>query len=226
MNHASLLQVNDLSHSLTTGRESITILNGVNFTIDHAQSVAIIGESGSGKSTLLSLLAGLDQADSGEIIIDGENICQMNEDGRAQFRAQTMGFVFQSFQLMPTYTALENVMLPLELQGKGQDISQRAEALLTRVGLQERLSHYPHQLSGGEQQRVALARAFVGAPRILFADEPTGNLDPKTSEVIADLMFELNSERQTTLVLVTHEKSLAKRCVRRLQLRNGQIEEA
>ncbi len=184
-----------------------------------------MGESGTGKSTLLSLLAGLDQADRGEIVIDGQDICQMDEDGRAQFRAQTMGFVFQSFHLMPTYTALENVMLPLELQGGDVDSRAQAQVLLSRTGLQDRLSHYPHQLSGGEQQRVALARAFVATPRILFADEPTGNLDPKTSDLIADLMFELNQEQKTTLILVTHEKSLAKRCERRLRLLNGQIEE-
>lgn len=222
------ITVNNLSRSLSTADETIAILSQVEFTIERAQSVAIMGESGSGKSTLLGLLAGLDQADSGEILIDGQDICKLNEDGRASFRASNMGFVFQSFQLMPTYTALENVMLPLELQGtvSNQDIRAQATALLARTGLAARLNHYPHQLSGGEQQRVALARAFIAQPKILFADEPTGNLDSKTSALIIELMFELNEEHQTTLVLVTHEDSLANRCQARLRLVNSQIEAA
>lgn len=228
MHITPFITVNNLSRSLSTADETIAILNQVEFTIERAESVAIMGESGSGKSTLLGLLAGLDQADSGEIFIDGQDICKLNEDGRALFRARNMGFVFQSFQLMPTYTALENVMLPLELQGvaSNQDIRTQATALLARTGLASRLNHYPHQLSGGEQQRVALARAFIAQPKILFADEPTGNLDSKTSALIIELMFELNNEHQTTLVLVTHEESLANRCQRRLRLVNSQIETA
>ncbi len=208
------------------------MLDGVDFSIDHAQTVAIVGESGSGKSTLLGLLAGLDLADTGQVQIDGVDICALDEDARAQVRAELMGFVFQSFQLMATYTALENVMLPLELQSteakadlSTKEIKPKATKMLARVGLEQRLSHYPHQLSGGEQQRVALARAFVTEPKILFADEPTGNLDPNTSELIADLMFELNQEHQTTLILVTHEQQLAQRCTRRLRLINGKVEE-
>lgn len=222
------ITVNNLSRSLSTADETIAILNQIEFTIERAESVAIMGESGAGKSTLLGLLAGLDQADSGEIFIDDQDICKLNEDGRALFRARNMGFVFQSFQLMPTYTALENVMLPLELQGaaSSRDIRTQATALLARTGLASRLNHYPHQLSGGEQQRVALARAFIAQPKILFADEPTGNLDSKTSALIIELMFELNDEHQTTLVLVTHEESLANRCQRRLRLVNSQIEAA
>ncbi len=217
--------VRDISRSVSMGDEHIQILKQINFDIEAGQSAAIIGESGSGKSTLLGLLAGLDTPDSGSIIIDKQNICQMDEDGRAGFRSQYMGFVFQSFQLMPTYSALENVMLPIELKGEASDSREKAEQLLERVGLSHRLSHYPHQLSGGEQQRVALARAFVGTPKILFADEPTGNLDGKTSELITDLMFELNQEHQTTLILVTHELKLAGLCQRKLALIDGMINE-
>ena len=217
--------VRDISRSVSMGEENIQILKQINFDIDAGQSAAIIGESGSGKSTLLGLLAGLDTPDHGSIIIDQQNICNMDEDGRAAFRSQYMGFVFQSFQLMPTYSALENVMLPIELKGETSDSREKAQQLLDRVGLSHRLSHYPHQLSGGEQQRVALARAFVGTPKILFADEPTGNLDSKTSELITDLMFELNQEHQTTLILVTHEIKLADLCQRKLTLIDGMINE-
>lgn len=221
-NHA-YLDVRNLHRSVIMADHTIQILNGVSFGVDAGESVAITGESGSGKSTLLGLMAGLDSADSGEIMIDGQNITGMDEDGRAAFRAQYMGFVFQSFQLMPTYSALENVMLPLELAGDATNINARAAALLDRVGLSHRLAHYPHQLSGGEQQRVALARAFINTPRVLFADEPTGNLDSKTSDVITQLMFELNLEHHTTLILVTHEKSLANQCRRQLELADGQV---
>ncbi len=222
---SSYICVRDLSRTIAMAEEKIEILISVRFNIAAGESVAITGESGSGKSTLLGLLAGLDVADSGEIVIDGQDICKMDEDGRAAFRSRYMGFVFQSFQLMPTYTALENVMLPVELSGKWSDSSQLAEASLQRVGLQHRMKHYPHQLSGGEQQRVALARAFVATPKILFADEPTGNLDDKTSDVIIDLMFRLNDESGTTLILVTHEIGLARKCKRRLNLKDGKIEE-
>lgn len=217
------IDVQKLHRSVIMADQTIQILNGVSFSVDAGESIAITGESGSGKSTLLGLMAGLDSADSGEIIIDGQNITGMDEDGRAAFRAQYMGFVFQSFQLMPTYSALENVMLPLELAGGTSDITVKAEALLDRVGLSHRLDHYPHQLSGGEQQRVALARAFINTPRVLFADEPTGNLDSKTSDVITRLMFELNREHHTTLILVTHEKSLADQCTRQLELADGRV---
>ena len=217
------LHVRDLSRSVVMADHTIQILSKVSFSINAGESVAIVGESGSGKSTLLGLLAGLDNADSGEIYIDGHNITRLDEDGRAAFRASYMGFVFQSFQLMSTYSALENVMLPMELKGKAVNIQDKAAALLDRVGLSHRLNHYPHQLSGGEQQRVALARAFINTPKILFADEPTGNLDRKTSEVITRLMFELNLEHQTTLILVTHEQKLANLCTRHLELADGQV---
>ena len=224
-NNNAYIKVHDLSRSVSMGEEHIQILKTIDFDIEAGQSAAITGESGSGKSTLLGLLAGLDTPDKGSIVIDQEDICQMDEDGRAAFRSQYMGFVFQSFQLMPTYSALENVMLPLELQGNHKDSRDKAEQLLKRVGLSHRLGHYPHQLSGGEQQRVALARAFVSTPKILFADEPTGNLDSKTSDLITDLMFELNQEQETTLILVTHELTLADLCQRKLQLIDGMIHE-
>ena len=217
------LDVRSVYRSVVMADDSIQILSDVSFSIDAGESVAIVGESGSGKSTLLGLMAGLDSADAGEIFIDGHNITSLDEDGRAAFRARYMGFVFQSFQLMPTYSALENVMLPLELKGQATNINDKASTLLDRVGLSHRLNHYPHQLSGGEQQRVALARAFINTPQILFADEPTGNLDTKTSDVITQLMFELNLEHHTTLVLVTHEKKLANQCRRQLELADGQV---
>lgn len=223
INNQAYLQVRNLSRSVIMADHTIQILNNVSFCIDAGESVAIVGESGSGKSTLLGLLAGLDSADSGEILIDGHNITTLDEDGRAAFRAEYMGFVFQSFQLMPTYSALENVMLPMELNGSRANIKEKASKLLDRVGLSHRIHHYPHQLSGGEQQRVALARAFINTPKILFADEPTGNLDRKTSELIIKLMFELNQEHRTTLVLVTHEQKLAKQCKRHLELADGQV---
>ncbi len=203
----------------------IDILTGVNLQIKHGESVAIVGASGSGKSTLLGLLAGLDQATSGEIFIDDEEISTLTEDQRAQIRSHMVGFVFQSFQLLPSLSALENVMFPLELQGK-LHAQEAALALLKRVGLEKRYSHYPKQLSGGEQQRVAIARAFVTQPKILFADEPTGNLDKATGENIINLLFEMNQEKNTTLVIVTHDDSLAQRCERCLLLENGQLHHA
>jgi putative ABC transport system ATP-binding protein len=200
----------------------LEILKGITLEIKSGEAVAIIGASGSGKSTLLGLLAGLDEASAGSIDIDGTDLGALNEDGRAQFRAQNIGFVFQSFQLLPALTALENVMLPLELQGQS-NVAQQAESFLERVELGDRMGHYPLQLSGGEQQRVAIARAFANKPAILFADEPTGNLDTRTGEHIIDLLFELNQEEGTTLVLVTHDAALAERCQRRIRLDGGAL---
>ncbi len=202
--------------------EELEILKGINLEIKSGESVAIVGASGSGKSTLLGLLAGLDQASGGRVVIGGTDLGQLDEDGRALFRGREIGFVFQSFQLLPALTALENVMLPLELQGEG-DARAQAENFLQRVELGPRMTHYPRQLSGGEQQRVAIARAFAARPRILFADEPTGNLDTRTGGHIVDLLFELNREEGTTLVLVTHDRSLADRCERCLTLEAGAL---
>lgn len=204
----------------------LVILADVAFDIARGESVAVVGASGSGKSTLLSLLAGLDTPSSGEVHLDGALLSALDEDGRAKLRGEKVGFVFQSFQLLPSLTALENVMLPLELRGSassGASIEARAQAILQRVGLGERLTHYPRQLSGGEQQRVALARAFVTQPAVLFADEPTGNLDTHTGESIIALLFELNRDMGTTLVLVTHDDALAARCTRRLRLDAGRL---
>ncbi len=200
----------------------LEILKGINLEIKSGESVAIVGASGSGKSTLLGLLAGLDEATAGSVVVGGTDLGRLDEDGRAAFRARHVGFVFQSFQLLPALTALENVMLPLELQ-REPDARRQAESFLERVGLAERTDHYPRQLSGGEQQRVAIARAFAARPDILFADEPTGNLDTRTGHRITDLLFELNSEEGTTLVLVTHDPQLAGRCERRLQLDAGAL---
>jgi putative ABC transport system ATP-binding protein len=200
----------------------LEILKGITLEIKSGESVAIVGASGSGKSTLLGLLAGLDEATAGGVNIDGTDLGALDEDGRANFRARYVGFVFQSFQLLPALTALENVMLPLELQGHSQ-VRQQAEHYLQRVELADRMDHYPLQLSGGEQQRVALARAFASKPAILFADEPTGNLDTHTGQNIIDLLFELNREEGTTLVLVTHDQALAERCQRRLRLDGGAL---
>ncbi|KAA2284456.1 ABC transporter ATP-binding protein [Arenimonas fontis] len=200
----------------------LTILDGVGFTISRGEAVAIVGASGSGKSTLLSLLAGLDLPSSGHVELGGERLDRLDEDGRARVRGDKVGFVFQNFQLLPSLTALENVMLPLELRGD-RDCEGPARAILAQVGLGERLGHYPRQLSGGEQQRVALARAFVTRPALLFADEPTGNLDTHTGQAIVDLLFRLNREAGTTLVLVTHDDRLAARCDRVLRLDAGRL---
>ncbi|MGB0965259.1 MAG: ABC transporter ATP-binding protein [Litorivicinus sp.] len=221
----AVLQVNDLAKRVQLEEESITILESVNLTINPGESVAIIGPSGSGKSTLLSLLAGLDQPSGGSIHLMGQPFDALSEDGRAAARAGTVGFVFQNFQLLPALTALENVMLPLELQGE-PEAKSRAARLLDQVGLNHRMEHLPGRLSGGEQQRVAIARAFAARPKLLFADEPTGNLDAKNSEKIEALLFDLNREYGTTLVLVTHDTQLAQRCQRRLVLDNGTLEEA
>jgi putative ABC transport system ATP-binding protein len=212
-----------LRKTVASGDEALVILSELSLDIASGESVAIVGQSGSGKTTLLSLLAGLDLPTSGEIVLDGHTLAGMDEDARAELRAGRVGFVFQSFQLLAGFTALENVMLPAELAGL-DDPTGRARAALQQVGLGARLQHYPHQLSGGEQQRVALARAFAGQPKILFADEPTGNLDTTTGQKIIDLLFELNRASATTLVLVTHDDALAGRCHRILRLREGRLD--
>jgi len=201
----------------------LVILRGISLEIKAGETVAIVGASGSGKSTLLGLMAGLDLATGGDVLIDGVSLSELDEDGRAALRGQKIGFVFQSFQLLPALTALENVMLPLELSGVA-DPGARAKEYLDRVGLSHRLDHYPTTLSGGEQQRVAIARAFAARPVILFADEPTGNLDGDTGARVIDLLFELNASEGTTLVLVTHDDRLAARCDRCLRLTNGELE--
>ena len=217
-----LLRADRLTKTVKSGDAPLTILDGVTFDIAPGESVAIVGASGSGKTTLLGLLAGLDRPSEGEVWVGGHALSGLDEDARAALRQRLLGFVFQSFQLLPALTALENVMLPLELAGAG-DTAGRARSWLDRVGLAKRTTHYPKQLSGGEQQRVAIARAFAGDPKLLMADEPTGNLDGATGAEIADLMFSLNRERGTTLVLVTHDDALASRCTRRLSLASGRL---
>ena len=199
---------------------TLTILDDVGFSVERGDTVAIVGASGSGKSTLLALMAGLDTPTAGQVFIDGEAMSSLDEDGRARVRGKKVGFVFQNFQLLDSLTALENVMLPLELRGDA-DPASPAKAILQKVGLAARLDHYPRQLSGGEQQRVALARAFVTRPSLLFADEPTGNLDTRTGQAIIELLFDLNRAAGTTLVLVTHDEHLAVRCARTLRLDGG-----
>jgi putative ABC transport system ATP-binding protein len=211
-----------LGKTVPNGATGLTILSDVSFRVQAGEAVAIVGASGSGKSTLLGLLAGLDTPTAGKVHINGQDLFALDEDGRAAVRARMVGFVFQSFQLLPAMTALENVMLPLELAGSSE-AGADARQMLARVGLGERLSHYPKQLSGGEQQRVAIARAFVTAPSLLLADEPTGNLDAATGHQIIDLMFGLNRERGTTLVLVTHDEALSQRCDRVLRLASGRL---
>ena len=215
-----LISVAHVFKSVTDSSGTLTILRDIDFSLSAGETLAIVGASGSGKSTLLSLMAGLDTPSQGSVHVAGQDLFSLSEDERAQVRAQHMGFVFQSFQLMANLTALENVMLPLELSGKS-GIVATATAMLQRVGLGERLKHYPKVLSGGEQQRVALARAFVMNPEILLADEPTGSLDHATGETILNLMFELNQELGTTLVLVTHDERVAARCQRRLVIEAG-----
>jgi putative ABC transport system ATP-binding protein len=214
-----------LGRRVTTAAGPLEILSDIDLEINAAESVAIVGVSGSGKSTLLGLLAGLDLPSSGEVRLAGQRLNDLDEDGRARVRGQLTGFVFQSFQLLESLTALENVMLPLELSGSSRARQQAAE-LLARVGLEARLGHYPRQLSGGEQQRVAIARAFSMQPAILFADEPTGNLDTETGAHIIDLLFELNREHATTLILVTHDDRIAARCGRAIRLDGGRIQGA
>jgi len=218
----AVLAASNVSKQVSSPEGSLTILSNVSFAIDKGDSVAVIGASGAGKSTLLALLAGLDLPTEGEIWLDGVNLTNLDEDGRAAIRAANVGFVFQSFHLVPSLNALENVMLPLELAGKDSP-RQKALEILQQVGLTERWSHYPAQLSGGEKQRVAIARAFATEPAVLFADEPTGNLDSRTGGHVMDLMFELNRDSSTTLVLVTHDKSLAARCDRIIGLDGGRL---
>jgi len=215
-----MIKAERLQKRVDVAGEELEILRGIDLEIKSGEAVAIVGASGSGKSTLLGLLAGLDTPSSGRVVIDGVDLGELSEDGRAVLRSQKVGFVFQSFQLLPGLTALENVMLPLELAGR-QGALQPARDYLERVGLGPRLKHYPRQLSGGEQQRVAIARAFAAHPAILFADEPTGNLDTATGNTIIDLLFRLNGEQGTTLVLVTHEERLAARCDRSLHMDAG-----
>ncbi|NGY06576.1 ABC transporter ATP-binding protein [Solimonas terrae] len=223
MASSSAVRASGVSKQVSSGGQPLTILDHVDLDVAAGESLAIVGSSGSGKTTLLSLLAGLDLPSSGEIALAGTSLNGLDEDARAALRAGRVGFVFQSFQLLAGFTALENVMLPVELAGLG-DARARATAALESVGLSARLGHYPQQLSGGEQQRVALARAFCGEPQILFADEPTGNLDTITGGHIIELMFELNRARNTTLVLVTHDATLAARCGRRLTLASGRVQ--
>ncbi len=217
-----ILWTDALTKQVSTGDENLTILRDITLEVNAGEAVAIVGASGSGKSTLLGLLAGLDTPTSGKVHLDGTDIFTLDEDSRAALRGKSLGFVFQSFQLLPALTALENVMLPLELSGVNAAEST-ARKLLQRVGLELRMHHYPKQLSGGEQQRVAIARAFVTDPKLLLADEPTGNLDSSTGTQIIDLMFELNREHGTTLVLVTHDENLSKRCLRQIRLVDGML---
>ncbi|WP_067515976.1 ABC transporter ATP-binding protein [Endozoicomonas ascidiicola] len=217
------VSASSLEKTVVTRDNSLTILSGLDLEIKSGESVAIVGTSGSGKSTLLGILAGLDLPSSGTVSLAGKRIDALDEDARAKVRGEHTGFVFQSFQLLANLTALENVMLPLELAGVDNP-EERAKSLLVRVGLEHRLTHYPKQLSGGEQQRVAIARAFAGEPEILFADEPTGNLDEHTGESIIELLFEVNRERGTTIILVTHDMDLARRCQRVLKLHGGKLE--
>ena len=220
-----MIKTENLQKRVPMAGGELEILKGISLEIKSGESVAIVGASGSGKSTLLGLLAGLDEASGGRVIIGDTDLAELNEDGRAEFRGREVGFVFQSFQLLPALTALENVMLPLELQGH-RNAREQAANYLQRVGLEPRMDHYPRQLSGGEQLRVAIARAFAAEPAILFADEPTGNLDTLTGSHIIDLLFELNAQEGTTLVLVTHDQVLAARCERRLFMEAGTLVEA
>ncbi len=217
-----MIETRDLVKSVDTSEGVLTILKGVSLKFEAGEAVAIVGASGSGKSTLLGLMAGLDVSSSGEIILDGHELSSLDEEERAVLRGQLVGFVFQSFQLLPSLTALENVMLPIELKGDAA-AREKAVDLLDRVGLTERWHHYPNQLSGGEQQRIAIARAFATEARILFADEPTGNLDTATGAKIVDLLFDLNKAFSTTLVLVTHDERLAARCDRQVRLVAGEV---
>ena len=219
-NPSPIVAARGLSKSVANGAQSLAILQDIGLAVLPGEAVAIVGASGSGKSTLLGLLAGLDVPSAGSVELAGQDLYSLDEDGRAALRARLLGFVFQSFQLLPALNALENVMLPLELAGVA-DAASAAAAMLDRVGLGERLRHYPKTLSGGEQQRVALARAFVMKPQLLLADEPTGNLDAATGAGVIELLFELNAERGTTLILVTHDDELARRCARVIRLAGG-----
>tara|TARA_B100000900_G_scaffold297089_1_gene255633 strand:- start:683 stop:1348 length:666 start_codon:yes stop_codon:yes gene_type:complete len=218
----TILTAKGLRKKVSSGMSDLVILDDINFSLEEGKSLAITGPSGSGKSTLLGLLAGLDTATSGDIYLDGVNLNNLNEEERALLRKDKVGFVFQSFELLPSLTALENVMLPSELKSE-DDPQDRGEYFLERVGLIDRKNHYPNQLSGGEQQRVAIARAFACSAKILFADEPTGNLDPKNGKLISDLLFEVNSESDNALVIVTHDQELAELCDKKIELKLGKI---
>ncbi|MAH55154.1 MAG: ABC transporter ATP-binding protein [Aestuariibacter sp.] len=219
-----MIETKNITKTVTTSEGSLQILQPISFQVKPGESIAIVGASGSGKSTLLSLLAGLDEVSAGEIFLDDAPLHTMDEEQRAQLRGAKVGFIFQSFMLVQSLTAIENVMLPAEIAGLS-DPKKRAQDILEQVGLSHRAHHYPNQLSGGEQQRVAIARAFIGQPKILFADEPTGNLDAANSEKIEDLLFELNREVGTTLVLVTHDNTLATKCDRQLRMQAGELTE-
>ncbi|MCJ8213839.1 ABC transporter ATP-binding protein [Aeromonas veronii] len=223
MSSTPIIVVKGLGKSVRLGQESLTILEGIDLQVNSGETVALVGASGSGKSTLLGLLAGLDLPSQGDIEILGKSLGELDEEGRARLRAEQIGFVFQSFLLLPTMTALENVVLPAELRGE-RDCEPRARELLAAVGLGERLHHLPPRLSGGEQQRVAIARAFMTRPSLLLADEPTGNLDSKTGEKVIELLFELNRKHGTTLVVVTHDHQLAERCQRQLVMTAGRLD--
>ena len=219
---SKILKIEGLEKTYSSGSRELTVLNGISFEVEAGQTFAIVGPSGSGKTTLLGLCAGLDQPNKGSVELCGFKLNALNEDERARLRNQRVGFVFQNFQLLPTLTALENVSVPLELQG-AKDAEKRAMRLIDKVGLSNRCHHYPSQLSGGEQQRVALARAFSNEPEILFADEPTGNLDQETGEKVIQLLFELNKEAGTTLIIISHDLDLANRTQQILRLKGGQI---
>jgi len=221
-NNSSVLKARGIGKTVKSGASDLVILREIDLAVTRGEAVAVVGASGSGKSTLLAILAGLDTPTSGKVELDGQDIFSMNEDMRAELRGRTVGFVFQSFQLLPSLTALENVMLPLEL-GNDAEAEAKAKETLTRVGLGERLHHYPKHLSGGEQQRVALARAFVVRPKLLLADEPTGSLDAEAGAEVIRLLFEMNREYGTTLVMVTHDEGLAARCGRIVRLAAGRI---
>ncbi|MFU1556369.1 ABC transporter ATP-binding protein [Aeromonas sp. A04] len=223
MSSTPIIVVKGLGKTVRLGQESLTILEGIDLQVNTGETLALVGASGSGKSTLLGLLAGLDLPSQGDIEILGQSLVQLDEEGRARLRAEQVGFIFQSFLLLPTLSALENVMLPAELRGETR-CEPRARELLAAVGLSERLHHLPPRLSGGEQQRVAIARAFMTRPSLLLADEPTGNLDSKTGETVIELLFQLNREHGTTLVVVTHDHELAQRCQRQLVMAAGRLE--
>jgi putative ABC transport system ATP-binding protein len=220
----SILALHQVSKTYQSGSRKLTVLDQVTFSIQAGETIAIVGPSGSGKTTLLGLCAGLDSSSTGSVVLNGEALERLNEDQRAAVRSRDVGFIFQNFQLLPTLTALENVMVPLELK-KRANAKEKAMELLDKVGLKDRATHYPTQLSGGEQQRVSIARAFANAPKILFADEPTGNLDTETGAMIENLIFDLNKEQGTTLVLVTHDLELAAKTQRIIHIKGGKIQE-
>jgi putative ABC transport system ATP-binding protein len=219
---SKILKITGLEKTYTSGNKQLTVLNDISFEVETGQTFSIIGPSGSGKTTLLGICAGLDQPNAGSVELCGQDLSALNEDERAQLRNKEVGFIFQNFQLLPTLTALENVSVPLELQGS-KEATEKSKVLLEKVGLGDRIHHYPSQLSGGEQQRVALARAFSNSPSILFADEPTGNLDEETGEKVIKLLFDLNKENGTTLVIISHDLELAHRTQQILRLKGGKI---